>query len=357
MEAGLQTNEYGSVPALRAADFDYPLPAELIAQAPAPERDQARLLVFDRGRGTLQHSTIKGLPGFLRPGDLLVFNDTRVRAARLFGHAANAGAVEVLLFTTAAGDWQCLGRPAKRFGVGTVLTFGDDVEARVLGTLGGGRYVLRFPPSVDVPQLMARHGEVPLPPYIKRPDGALAIDRERYQTVFASHEGAVAAPTAGLHFTESLLESVQRMGVECAWLTLHVGPATFLPVRSENIAEHRVDPEWTIIPEETAAAVSRAKREGRRVVAVGTTTVRALESAARESGRVEAGELWAGAFIVPGFSFRVVDALLTNFHLPRSTLLMLVAAFAGREEVLTAYAVAVRERYRFYSYGDALLIC
>lgn len=236
------------------------------------------------------------------------------------------------------------------------MTFGGGVEATVTATRDGGRHVVRFAPSVDVRRLMACHGAIPLPPYIKRPDGALPIDGPRYQTVFAARDGAVAAPTAGLHFTERLLGHLRRAGVELAWLTLHVGPGTFLPVRADCVEAHRMDPEQAIIPEPTAAAVAAARREGRRVIAVGTTTVRALESAARASARVEAGERWADAFITPGFSFRIVDGLLTNFHLPKSTLLMLVAAFAGREEVLAAYAVAVREGYRFYSYGDAMLI-
>jgi S-adenosylmethionine:tRNA ribosyltransferase-isomerase len=216
--------------------------------------------------------------------------------------------------------------------------------------------VVEFEPSVCVAELLARHGEVPLPPYIRRPEGSTALDRERYQTVFAAREGAVAAPTAGLHFTGALLAALRKHGIETVWLTLHVGPSTFLPVRHENVREHEMEAEWALVPNETADALARAKTQGRRVVAVGTTTTRALESAARRDGTVRAGELWADSFILPGFDFRVVDALITNFHLPRSTLLLLVAAFAGRDRVLAAYEAAVRERYRFYSYGDAMLV-
>ncbi len=341
---------------LSLADFDYALPAELIAQVPPAARDGGRLLVMERESGAVQHEQVRHLPAHLRRGDVLVLNDTRVRPARLYARTASGGAVEVLLLAdTGAGVWKCLGRPAKRLRPGAALRFAGGAAATVCARLGAGCYAVAFEAGVDVSRLLSEHGEVPLPPYIKRPDGPLPFDRERYQTVFAAREGAVAAPTAGLHFTPALLERLRATGVELAWLTLHVGPATFLPVRSEDVRRHRLEPERAYVPPATADAVRRAKSEGRRIVAVGTTTTRALESAARDGG-VDSGERWADAFIVPGFRFRVVDVLLTNFHLPRSTLLMLVCAFAGRQRVLDAYATAVRERYRFYSYGDAMLI-
>jgi S-adenosylmethionine:tRNA ribosyltransferase-isomerase len=344
--------------ALRLSDFDYPLPAELIAQVPAPERDGARLMILDRRRGGTTHACVRDLPRFLRPGDVVVFNDSRVRPARLRGRGAQGGEIELLLIRERApGSWESLGRPARRLQVGSTLSLAGDVTAVVEERCGDGRYAVTLPAELDVPAWLARHGEVPLPPYIKRPHGALPLDRERYQTVFAAVPGAVAAPTAGLHFTPALLEALRRKGVILKCLTLHVGPGTFLPVRDDDVSAHRMEPEWASIPATTADAIAAARREGRRVVAVGTTTVRALESSASaHGGRVRAGEGWADKFIVPGTPFLVTDALVTNFHLPRSTLLMLVSAFSGRDTVLAAYAAAAREGYRFYSYGDAMLI-
>jgi S-adenosylmethionine:tRNA ribosyltransferase-isomerase len=313
--------------------------------------------VLDRANGNTHHSFVRELPGLLQPGDLLVLNDTRVRPARLRGQTPRGGSVELLLIRKEGGHaWQCLGKPARRLRSGSRLVFPDAAQAWVRTPLSGGRYVVEFEPSVQVEELLARHGEVPLPPYIRRPQGATPLDRDRYQTVFAAREGAVAAPTAGLHFTAALFDAIRARGIETAWLTLHVGPGTFLPVRHDDVREHKMETEWAFVPAETAAAVNRVKNEGRRVVAVGTTTTRALESAARRHGSVPAGEIGADVFILPGFGFRVVDALITNFHLPRSTLLLLVSAFAGRERVLATYETAVRERYRFYSYGDAMLI-
>jgi S-adenosylmethionine:tRNA ribosyltransferase-isomerase len=252
--------------------------------------------------------------------------------------------------------WQCLGKPARGLRTGARILFAEAAQAWVRTALGGGRYVVEFEPSVRVEELLARYGEVPLPPYIRRPNGAMPLDRDRYQTVFAAQEGAIAAPTAGLHFTATLFDALRAGAIETAWLTLHVGPGTFLPVRHDDVSEHEMEAEWAFVPAETAAAILRAKNDGRRVIAVGTTTTRALESAARRHGSVRAGEIEADVFILPGFGFQVVDALITNFHLPRSTLLLLVSAFAGRERVLAAYESAVREGYRFYSYGDAMLI-
>ena len=348
------------------SDFDYELPSELIAQVPSPERDGARLLVLERASGRLRHALVRDLPEFLCSGDLLVFNDVRVRPARLHCRTASGGAVELLLLAEeSARVWSCLGRPAKRLRAGTTLVLPGGGGAVAHGRLTNGRWAVAFDPGVDVPRLLEHHGELPLPPYIKRPDGPLAVDRERYQTIFASGGAAVAAPTAGLHFTPALLAALDAAQVRRATLTLAVGPSTFLPVRAADARGHELDSEWVELASSTATAIERTRALGRRVVAVGTTTTRALESAAQHgmiacagrSAARPAGGFWADAFILPGFSFNVVDALLTNFHLPRSTLLMLVGAFAGRDRVLAAYTAAVHERYRFYSYGDAMLIC
>lgn len=342
---------------LALEDFDYDLPARLIAQVPAPRRDEARLLVLHRASGALSHSRIDRLVAWLRPGDLLVFNDARVVPARLHGETEEGGRIELLLLSELPGGmWECLGKPVRRLRPGRKLFFPSESGAEVIEARGGGRYAVRFADAAGVRSLLDRHGEVPLPPYIKRPDGPLPLDRERYQSVFAKAEGAVAAPTASLHFTPELLAALREAGVLTEWLTLHVGPATFLPPRDAGGAVRSVEPERAFVPAAAAEAVRRAKAERRRVVAVGTTTVRALESAASEDEVLHDGDVRADAFIAPGFRFRVVDALLTNFHLPRSTLLMLVSALAGRERVLAAYAVAVAEGYRFYSYGDAMLV-
>jgi S-adenosylmethionine:tRNA ribosyltransferase-isomerase len=339
------------------AEFDYDLPAELIAQVPAERRELARLMVVERAGEAVAHSGIEALPSLLRAGDLLVLNDTRVRPARLRCRLETGGAVELLLLADhGAGLWSCLAKPGKRLRPGTVLRLPDGGTAVLRTPTDAGRYAVGFGAATDVPALLRAHGEVPLPPYIKRPDGPLAVDRERYQTVFARRDGAIAAPTAGLHFTEPLLAALAAAGIESARLTLDVGPATFMPVRDGDLAAHRIEAEWAELPAATVEAIARARAEGRRVIAVGTTTTRALESAAARPGGLAAGSFWADAFIRPGVELRVIDGLLTNFHLPASTLLMLVCAFAGRRRVLDAYATAVRERYRFYSYGDAMLI-
>lgn len=347
----------GCVPAtVTLSDFQFDLPGELIAQVPAERRDGARLLVLDRHTGAVTHSRVRALPDHLRAGDLLVVNDTRVVPARVFGRTASGGAVELLLIRPAEGHWLCLGKPAKRLRAHAALTFPDAIRATVAAADGGGRYRLAFDDPTAVPELIARHGELPLPPYIRRPDGPLPLDATRYQTVFATTPGAIAAPTAGLHFTHALLSALQARGVDVAALTLHVGPGTFLPVRAESLRAHVMEPEWCEIPPVTASRIRAVKAAGGRVVAVGTTTTRALESAASPDNVIAAGARWAERFIVPGDSFQVVDALFTNFHLPGSTLLMLVCAFAGRQRLLAAYDEAIRHRYRFYSYGDAMLI-
>jgi S-adenosylmethionine:tRNA ribosyltransferase-isomerase len=350
----------------RRADYDYDLPPERIAQMPAPVRDAARLLVVERVGGALQHAVVGALPQFLHAGDLLVFNDARVRPARLRCRTASGGAVELLLLAERAPhDWSCLGRPAKRLRPDTTLELPGGGTALVRGRIDAGRYQVEFGAGVDVAALLAAHGELPLPPYIRRPGGPLALDRERYQTVFAVRDGAVAAPTAGLHFTPALLAALDAVGVGRARVSLMVGPGTFLPVREDDVRAHRMEAEWAELPAATVDAIERTKAAGGRVIAVGTTTTRLLESAAMHAAPGQALRalrsaastgFWADAFILPGFRFQVVDALLTNFHLPCSTLLMLVSAFAGRERMLATYAVAVREGYRFYSYGDAMLI-
>ncbi|MBX3028090.1 tRNA preQ1(34) S-adenosylmethionine ribosyltransferase-isomerase QueA [bacterium] len=345
--------EPAAPPAPSTAAFDFELPPELIAQVPAARRDGARLLVLGRRAGGLDHRAVSDLPGLLRPGDLLVFNDARVRPARLFGRIDSGGAVELLVVRARAGGvWECLGRPSRRLRPGMAVALPDGSRATVRERLAPGRYALAFSAG-DVEGLLERHGELPLPPYIRRPDGPLPSDAERYQTVFARRPGAVAAPTAGLHFTPALLAALAGRGIDRAFVTLDVGPATFLPLRQ---AADGLDGEWAEVPAATVDAIARTRAAGGRIVAVGTTTTRALESAARRPGGLQPGGFWADAFIRPGFRFAVADALLTNFHLPRSTLLMLVAAFAGQAPVLAAYAEAVRARYRFYSYGDAMLI-
>jgi S-adenosylmethionine:tRNA ribosyltransferase-isomerase len=350
---------------LTLSDFQFDLPAELIAQVPAEERDGARLMVLNRQRDALSHSHVGALPQHLQPGDLLVVNDTQVIPARLFGRSAAGGAVELLLIRPVSSEsssgakeptWLCLGKPGRRLRVGAALSFPDGVCATVAAVHGEGRYSVAFDETTDVATLLARHGEIPLPPYIRRPDGPLPSDHSRYQTIFAAHPGAIAAPTAGLHFTDALIASLRARGIHIARLTLHVGPGTFLPVRSDDVTQHVMEPEWCEISPSTAQIIRDTKSRGGRVVAVGTTTTRALESAAAANGGVHAGALWANAFIIPGHRFRIVDALFTNFHLPGSTLLLLVSAFAGRARILAAYAEAVRQRYRFYSYGDAMLI-
>ncbi len=342
--------------------FDYYLPPELIAQEPAPARDASRLLVLDRMTGRIAHRTFSDLPEYLQPGDVLVINDTRVMPARLFGVYDDGKSVEILLVRPAGEhDWEAMVRPAKPARVGRRLLLAcGHLEATVV-TLGiHGRRILRFPPDVNLRRLLDSYGVVPLPPYIRRRAATEAdeslTDRERYQTVYAREDGAVAAPTAGLHFTPELLGRIRDLGVHICPVTLHVGPGTFLPVRTEDLAEHRMESERYTIPEGTADAVNSAKRERRRVVAVGTTSVRSLEHAAQGRRTLPAGSGDADLFITPGFRFRMVDAFLTNFHLPRSTPLILVAAFAGMEATRRAYLDAIARRYRFYSYGDAMLI-
>ncbi len=345
-------------------DFDYELPSELIAQAPLPERSASRLLVVDASRAAdapgdgradarLLDRRFTDLPDLVRPGDLLVFNDTRVIHARLHGVKDSGGQVEVLI-ERAIGPHEALAqvRASKSPRTGSRLRLADDFDATVLGRVGEF-YHLSFPATDDLFALLERHGKLPLPPYIQRAAGD--ADENRYQTVYAREPGSVAAPTAGLHFDEAVLAKVAERGAKCAWLTLHVGAGTFQPVRVDDLGEHRMHRERYVIPQETADAIAATRAAGGRVIAVGTTSMRALEAAAQD-GPLEPGSGETEIFILPGFRFQVVDALVTNFHLPKSTLLMLVSAFAGVHTIRRAYAHAVAERYRFFSYGDAMFL-
>jgi S-adenosylmethionine:tRNA ribosyltransferase-isomerase len=359
------------------SDFHYHLPAELIAQEPLADRAASRLLYLARDARQLEDRKFRDFPDLLRPDDLLVFNNTRVFPARLYGRRAGLksqpvssrnpaardflhGRVEVLLthqISPEPNEWECLVRPGRKIGVGEHLFFGehDELRAQVIarGTFGERR--IRFDPVQDFFSLIDRIGHVPLPPYIDRPDSL--GDRDRYQTVYARERGSVAAPTAGLHFTSQILQRIRERGIETAEVTLHVGLGTFQPVRTEKVEEHKLHSETYSISTEAAAAITRARAAQRRVVAVGTTTVRTLEFAARQGeGEVRAGSGDANLFIYPGYKFQVVRALLTNFHLPESTLLMLVCALGGKESVMQAYDHAVHEGYRFYSYGDCMFV-
>ncbi|MBI5799573.1 MAG: tRNA preQ1(34) S-adenosylmethionine ribosyltransferase-isomerase QueA [Verrucomicrobia bacterium] len=356
---------------MHTADFDYPLPPELIAQSPAATRDGSRLMVMHRAKSLTEHRQFRDLPDYLRAGDVLVLNNSRVIRARLHGHKpASGGQVELLLVEeVATNEWWTLLRPGKRVRVGTEIQLltnagaASTVRASVMEKNIEGHCRVRFTNTPNIFDELETHGEIPLPPYIARTAGA--DDDARYQTVFSQPAGSVAAPTAGLHFTPQLLDELRARGVQIQFVTLHVGLGTFSPVKTENLSDHVMHEERFELPAATASAISTAKREGRRVIAVGTTTVRVLETAAALSAlnsQLSTLRSRTRIFIHPPFQFRLVDALLTNFHLPQSTLLMLVSAFAspgelrGRELMLATYAEAVRERYRFFSYGDAMLI-
>jgi S-adenosylmethionine:tRNA ribosyltransferase-isomerase len=335
--------------------FDYVLPPERIAQQPLPARDESRLLVLDRRSGGVIHRIFRDLPELLEPGDLLVVNRSRVFPARLLGRREGGGAAEVMLVRERDdGTWDALVRPGRRLREGDRVCIGDDLIVVLADSPAGALRRVRLEGPEEARAAIETHGHVPLPPYIHREDRP--EDRERYQTIFAREAGSVAAPTAGLHFTPALRARLAERGIQWTELVLHVGPGTFRPVEVDQVENHKVDPERFEVPAETEAAVAQTRAAGGRIVAVGTTTTRVLESTASGDGRIRAGAGETDLVIVPGFGFRAVDALVTNFHLPRSSLLLLVAAFAGRERVLAAYAEAVREGYRFYSYGDAMLI-
>ncbi|MFR5887337.1 MAG: tRNA preQ1(34) S-adenosylmethionine ribosyltransferase-isomerase QueA [Oscillospiraceae bacterium] len=339
---------------MKTSDFYFDLPEELIAQTPLERRDASRLLCLDRWSGAREHRIFSELPELLHPGDCLVMNDSRVLPARLMGMRETGGVVEVLLLRDLGGGrWECLTRPGRKTRPGTRLIFGNgELEAEVLEVVEGGNRIVEFKYEGIFLEVLERLGKMPLPPYIK----VELEDGERYQTVYSKEPGSAAAPTAGLHFTKELLARIADRGVRECFVTLHVGLGTFRPVKAEDIEEHEMHSEFCIMPEETARIITETKRSGGRVVCVGTTSCRTVESFANEDGTMDAKSGWTNIFIYPGYRFKCMDALVTNFHLPESTLIMLVSAFAGRENVLAAYNEAVREKYRFFSFGDAMFI-
>ena len=339
---------------MKKSDFYFDLPEELIAQTPLDKRDASRLLHLDKHSGEMEHRHFYDLPAYLREGDCLVLNDTRVLPARLLGSRSSGGSVElVLLRDLGDGRWECLSRPGRKTKPGTELSFGNgELTATVEAVAEGGNRIVQFHYDGIFLEVLERLGKMPLPPYIKEE----LQDAERYQTVYSRELGSAAAPTAGLHFTPELLRQISDMGVKICYVTLHVGLGTFRPVKEDEIEDHEMHSEFCIVSRETADTVNTVKRNGGRVIAVGTTSCRTLESFTDEDGVLHDGSRWTSIFIYPGYRFKCIDALITNFHLPESTLIMLVSALAGREHVLKAYETAVKERYRFFSFGDAMLI-
>lgn len=339
---------------MKTHDFFYELPEELIAQTPLPQRDASRLMVLDRKTGAIEHRHFYDIVDYLQPGDCLVLNDSRVLPARLLGHRPSGGAVEVLLLRD-MGDkrWECLCKPGRKMREGDQVVFGGgELTATVQTVCEDGNRIVEFHYDGIFLEVLERLGKMPLPPYIK----AELEDQERYQTVYSREAGSAAAPTAGLHFTTELLDKVRQKRIETAFVTLHVGLGTFRPVKTEDVLDHHMHSELCMIGKEAAAILNRTKASGGRVICVGTTSCRTLESLVNADGSFEAKSKWTDIFIYPGYEFKAMDGLITNFHLPESTLVMLVSAFAGRESVLNAYKIAVAERYRFFSFGDAMLI-
>ena len=339
---------------MKTSDFYYDLPEELIAQTPLQQRDTSRLMALDRETGEISHRHFYDILDYLQPGDCLVMNDSRVLPARLLGHRPTGGAVEVLLLRD-LGDkcWECLCKPGRKMQVGNEVIFGDgELKATVKAVQEDGNRVVEFHYEGIFLEVLERLGKMPLPPYIK----AELPDQERYQTVYSREVGSAAAPTAGLHFTNELLDKIRAKGVKTAFVTLHVGLGTFRPVKADNILEHHMHSELCMMSAETAAVLNETKAAGGRVICVGTTSCRTLESLAGEDGTFAAGSKWTEIFIYPGYTFKAMDGLITNFHLPESTLVMLVSAFAGRDHVLAAYRTAVEDKYRFFSFGDAMCI-
>lgn len=363
---------------MKIQEFDYYLPPQLIAQHPVPQRDQSRLLVVKRQEKSWAHGIFADLPQYLNSGDLLIINDSKVIPVRLYGRKENGGKIEVLLVKEVKnGDkiaalseapratlgkrpslWQCLVKGSHKIRQNTLVFFTEEIQGILLQPLSSGLWLLGFPEGVDLKKRLEEIGFPPLPPYIKRNCDfrRKAEDLIRYQTIYAQQAGSIAAPTAGLHFTSELLERIKEKGVLVLPITLHVGLGTFLAVKKEEVEKHHLPAESFIIPDSTAAAINKARRSKQRIIAVGTTVTRALESALGENGEIKAGPGETNLFIIPGYKFRIIDCLITNFHLPRSTLLMLVYAFGGQEFIKEAYAEAIREKYRFYSYGDAMFI-
>ena len=340
--------------ALKTSDFYYDLPQELIAQTPLERRDGSRLMVMDKATGALQHRHFFDIVDYLRPGDCLVMNDSRVIPARLLGHRPTGGAAELLLLRDKGdGVWECLARPGRKLHEGAEVIFGDGaLTATVKTVLENGNRLVQFHYEGIFLEILERLGKMPLPPYIKEE----LADGERYQTVYSRVSGSAAAPTAGLHFTKELLEQIERKGVKLAYVTLHVGLGTFRPVKVEEITEHEMHSEFCMISAETAQILNETKQNGGRIVCVGTTSCRTVESLAKDDGSFAESSAWTDIFIYPGYCFKAMDALITNFHLPESTLIMLVSAFAGYEHIMNAYRVAVQERYRFFSFGDAMFL-
>ena len=340
---------------MNVKDYDYDLPEELIAQEPLEDRSSSRLMVLDRQTGDVEHRHFTDILEYLHPGDCLVINNTKVIPARLFGVKEDTQAkIEVLLLKRKENDiWETLVKPGKKAKPGTKLVFGDGLlTAEVVDVVEEGNRLIQFHYDGIFEEILDQLGQMPLPPYITHQ----LKDKNRYQTVYAKYDGSAAAPTAGLHFTKELLQKVKDMGVDIAEVTLHVGLGTFRPVKVENVLDHHMHSEFYMVSQEAADKINRAKESGHRVIAVGTTSTRTLEAAADENGRLHETSGWTEIFIYPGYQFKVIDALITNFHLPQSTLVMLVSALAGREHVLHAYEIAVKERYRFFSFGDAMLI-
>lgn len=339
---------------VKTHDFYYDLPEELIAQTPLEKRDSSRLMVLDRQSGQVSHKHFYDIIDYINPGDCLVLNDSRVLPARLLGHRPTGGAVELLLLRDLGNNcWECLAKPGKKCTEGQKVQFGNgDLTATVVSVKEDGNRIVEFHYEGIFLEVLERLGKMPLPPYIK----AELQDQERYQTVYSKEVGSAAAPTAGLHFTNSLLEDLRKKGVKTAFVTLHVGLGTFRPVKTEDIMEHHMHAELCMINEETAKILNETKKSGGRIICVGTTSCRTLESLVNEDGSFEPRSKWTEIFIYPGYRFKAMDGLITNFHLPESTLVMLVSAFAGRENVLAAYEEAVKEKYRFFSFGDAMTI-
>lgn len=339
---------------MKKSDFNFDLPEELIAQTPLEKRDTSRLLHLDKTTGELEHGHFYDIKKYLKPGDCLVLNDSRVLPARLIGARPTGGSIElVLLRDLGDGCWECLSRPGRKTKPGQEIVFGDgELTATVQSVVEGGNRIVKFHYDGVFLEILERLGKMPLPPYIKEE----LKDSERYQTVYSRELGSAAAPTAGLHFTKELMQEIEDMGVKVCFVTLHVGLGTFRPVKEDEIENHDMHSEFCMVPEETSRIVNETKKAGGRVVAVGTTSCRTLESFANEEGTLPVSSGWTNIFIYPGYKFKCIDALITNFHLPESTLIMLVSALAGREYVLNAYKIAVEERYRFFSFGDAMMI-
>ena len=340
---------------MKLHDFYYDLPQELIAQDPLLDRTSSRLMHVDRVTGDIEHKIFSDIIDYLNEGDCLVINNTKVIPARLFGtREGHEGKVEILLLKRRENDiWETLVKPGKKCKVGTMLVFGDGLlKAEVLDVVEDGNRLIKFYYEGIFEEILDKLGQMPLPPYITHE----LKDKTRYQTVYAKHDGSAAAPTAGLHFTKELLEKIQQKGIVIANVTLHVGLGTFRPVKVENILEHHMHSEFFMIEESEACKINNAKENGKRVISVGTTSCRTLESAATEDGRIQASSGWTDIFIYPGYKFKLIDGLITNFHLPESTLLMLVSAFAGKENIMAAYEEAVKEKYRFFSFGDAMVL-